>query len=193
MSSDWLTLDSEVLAGEAARGSRGAFHALLVRHQPTVERFVRWYATAEPDPEDALQEIFLEVYRSLGSFRARSAFSTWLYAIARNVCRRRLARAGRRAAEGPLDEGALELPDGDGLEKALLGEEARRVVREAIEDLAEHHKLVLLLREWEGLSYEEISELLEIPVGTVRSRLHHAAAGLAKAVQKRLGGVQDVA
>jgi RNA polymerase sigma-70 factor (ECF subfamily) len=147
-------------------------------------QFVRWHASADEDVEDAVSEIFVQAYRSVASFRGESSFGTWLYSLARNVCRGRWRRqAQRRSREAPLpdDGNELEIPDARlDHEGALQREEARLLLRESVEQLPAIHREVLHLKEWEGLSYDEIARALDVPVGTVRSRLHNATALLTR-------------
>ena len=126
------------------------------------------------------QDVLMEVHRSLGGFEGRSRLLTWMLGVARNLCLRRR----RAAARNPLGHAAdvqtlLSLPDGAvDLETALTQRERAERVRAAIEGLGAEQRSVILLREIEGLSYEEIATVLEIPVGTVRSRLYNARAAL---------------
>jgi RNA polymerase sigma-70 factor, ECF subfamily len=176
----------EALASEVARGSAAAFEVLFERYRDRVFQFVLWQLDADRDvAEELTQEIFYQLYRSVASFRRRSRFRTWLYSLARNVCRqyqRKHRSAGRgRAAEG--GEAGLLLPDGrpDPLER-LTAAELQARVRRAVESLPPAQRAVLVLRDWDGLSYLEISRVLGIPLGTVRSRLHHARSALATAL-----------
>ena len=174
----------EALLAAFVAGRRESFDELVSRHRDRVFQFARWYAGADRDgAEDIAQEIWIEVFRSAAAFRGESSLRTWLYSVSRHVClgwRKRRAAAGARLV--PLDGGGdepLDFPDGElpALD-ALERRERARIVRAAVEALAPHHRVVLLLREWEGLSYEEISAALDLPLGTVRSRLHNALARL---------------
>jgi RNA polymerase sigma-70 factor (ECF subfamily) len=174
----------EVLLAAHVAGRAGAFDALAVRHRDRVYQFARWYAQADPaGAEDIAQEIWIEVFRSAASFRGEATFRTWLYSIGRHVClgwvkRRAAANARQLPIEGE-DETPGEIGDGEApvLER-LERRERDEIVRAAVESLPAHHRVVLLLREWEGLSYEEISRALDLPLGTVRSRIHNALARL---------------
>ncbi|MFI5349752.1 MAG: RNA polymerase sigma factor [Elusimicrobiota bacterium] len=163
---------------------REAFDDLLARHRDRVFQFARWYARGDLDgAEDIAQEIWIEVFRSAASFRGESSFRTWLYSLGRNVCLRWIKRRGAAAAKFmPLeneDEETLEFADGEPpVLETLEHLERDGIVRSAVERLPSHHRVALLLRHWEGLSYEEIASLLELPLGTVRSRLHNALARL---------------
>ncbi|MDE2039447.1 MAG: RNA polymerase sigma factor [Elusimicrobia bacterium] len=175
-------------AERARRGDQAAFARLMAAHQANVHQFVR-SLLGLPEAEDVAQEVFLQAYRSLSSFRGDCSFGTWLYAVARNVCRHRLRwrAAARRAGKTVGDEEALALPDGEpDLLAGLEAEETRGLVRQALEELSGEHRAVLVLSHWEGLRYEEISRVLDIPVGTVKSRVHNAMAALARNLARRL-------
>jgi len=174
----------EALLADFVAGRRDAFDALVARHRDRVFQFARWHAGADRDAaEDIAAEVWIEVFRSAASFRGDSSLRTWLYSVARNVClqwrKRRGAAAGRLVPLDGEDDEPIDVPDGEPpILDALETLERERVVRAAVERLAPHHRVVLLLREWEGLSYEEIARALDLPLGTVRSRLHNALARL---------------
>jgi RNA polymerase sigma-70 factor (ECF subfamily) len=179
----------EELVDRFVRGESAAFSELLERYRDKVYQFACWNLVSGPEgrteAEDATQEVFLQLFRSARSFRHRSKFRTWLYSLARNVCRQHAAKLRRRPfapwREEAEDDPALDIPDGEPGPLAQIEEEERqRVLRAAVQGLPAHHRNVLLLRDWEDLSYEEIAEVLQVPVGTVRSRLFHARAALAR-------------
>ena len=166
-------------------GDQSAFDEIVVRHRDSVFRFVRArLGVLQNEAEDVTQDVLVLVYRRLDHFEERSRLRTWILGVAANVCRERR----RAAASRPLGldrQGASEslraLPDGGpGLVAALEKRNLQDAVRSAIEALAPPHRQVILLREIEGLSYDEMAVLLEVPVGTVRSRLHNARAALAE-------------
>jgi len=148
---------------------------------------------------DVVQEAFVKVHRSLESFKADATFYTWLYRITVNVCidviRRRGAmrsdsvefdeRIGHDLAEANL--GAVSSQLGSNPEKSVLQHELGQKIQEALEQIPEKHRAILLLRELDGLSYEELSQVLEIPKGTVMSRLFHARAKVQKLLSESLG------
>jgi RNA polymerase sigma-70 factor (ECF subfamily) len=180
------------LARRAGQGQREAFRSLVELYKDRMAQFVRWHASSDGDVDDAVSEIFLQAYRSIASYRGEAAFGTWLYALARNVCRHRMRhqryRQSRETAMPENDDAALEIPDArldhEGL---LLTDESHRLVRAAVEGLPSLQRTVLHLREWEGLSYDEIAGVLDIPVGTVRSRLHNATALLMERLDPHFG------
>jgi RNA polymerase sigma-70 factor (ECF subfamily) len=140
------------------------------------------------EAEDVSQEAFVQAFVKLDSFGGRSAFYTWLYRIAFNVS---VSRRRRRRAEVSIDlhreRTGDEPPDsGDGPSEQLLREEQVRQVRGAIDALSEEHRAILVLREMEGCCYDTIAEILELPVGTVRSRLHRARLQLREQLREML-------
>ncbi len=177
--------DKEAVARFLA-GDETAFAVLVDAHKDNVHQFVRSILGAG-EAEDQAQEVFMQVFRSLRSFRGDASFSTWLYCLARNVCRHRLRALGA-AKRGSTEEiDSLELPDGEPTSFARLeAEETRALVRAAVDELPPGHRAVIVLSHWEGLRYEDISKVLEIPEGTVKSRVHNAVAALTKALLPRL-------
>lgn len=168
-------LISRFLAGET-----GAFAGLVDLYKNRIHQFIVCIMGPDRESEDIAQEVFIQLYKSLGNFRRESAFSTWAYSLTRNVCRRRLRDRGREAGLFAGEEEDRELPDrAPSIETAFEREEDGRRVRAAIDGLSPLHRSVLFLSCWERLSYEEIAAALDIPVGTVRSRLHNAMAALA--------------
>ena len=174
----------ENLAGRFLAGDHGAFDELVRRHRDGIYRFVRWHlGAAGSEAEDVTQDVLIEVYRSLPRYEGRSRLKTWILGLAYNLCRQ--TRRGSRSAQRVLvagaatDEALRTLADGTSdLDALLARREVQVEVRSAIERLGPEHRDVVLLREIEGLSYGEIAGVLQIPVGTVRSRLHNARVEL---------------
>jgi RNA polymerase sigma-70 factor (ECF subfamily) len=166
------------------QGDAAAFDELVLRHRDAVYRFVRSHlGLLRDEAEDVTQDVFIEVHRGLSRFEGRSRLRTWILGVAANLCRQRrrvgLPRAGREI--GGQAEAWCELPAcSPGLELALERRQLQDAVRTAIESLGPDHRLVVLLRDIEGLSYAEIAGVLQVPLGTVRSRLHNARAMLAE-------------
>lgn len=157
---------------ERARcGEREAIAVLLNRHRERIVSLAFSILRDRESAEDAAQEVFVRAFSQLPRFRGESAFSTWLYRVALNFCleRQRVQRHRDSLLEAALDEVA-GIGDG-GFARRV---ETRELVGEALSDLGEGLRVALLLREWQGLSYEEIADILQLPVGTVRSRLHEA-------------------
>lgn len=166
-------------------GDASAFDEVVARHRDGVYRFVRArLGLPSHEAEDVTQDVLVLVYRRLARFEGRSRLRTWILGVAANVCRER--RRSPSLREMSLDHGEgseplRTLPDGNaGLEAALARRELQEAVRSAIQSLAPHHREAILLREIEGLTYEEMAGLLDVPVGTVRSRLHNARTALAE-------------
>jgi RNA polymerase sigma-70 factor, ECF subfamily len=178
----------ERLIREYARGDERAFGHLLERYRNRVANLVRCrLGSRSLWVEDVAQDVFLQVHRGARSFEGRSAFKTWLFGVALNVCRDHIQRERRVAGTGAVeadDDRTLAFLPGESLDPLELLERAERdaLIRSAIERLTPTHRTVLQLRDWEEMTYDEIAQVLAVPVGTVRSRLHNARAALAKAL-----------
>lgn len=170
------------LVQRAQRGDMGAFNALVVKYQHKVLKLVLRYVRNAAEAEDVAQEAFIKAYRALPRFRGDSAFYTWLYRIAINTAKNALAARARSPLEFELDRADGEEPrelqarmkDTATPEALALTEEIRTTVNAAMEKLPEDLRTAIMLRELEGLSYEEIAEAMACPVGTVRSRIFRA-------------------
>lgn len=189
-------LSDEALIEAAAGGDGAAFEALMRRYQSQVFQFVRWQpGVNERSAEDITQEVFLQLYRVAGQFRGGARFRTWFFTLARNVCRNHQRTLRRRAPERwyALPEEALAgLPDrAPGPQARCERGEAQRMVGAALVRLPAWQREVLLLREWQDLSYSEIAEVLDVPIGTVRSRLHKARASLMELLAPAGGRGED--
>ena len=171
------------LVQRAQRGDREAFRTLVERYQAKVAALAMGMLRSREDALDVVQEAFTKAYQSIGRFKGQAGFYTWVYRIALNLCIDRQRRESRMPevsldAPGRADEGGLvperAVTDGDQpFERARAAQLGRRL-REAISELTPEHRAVILLREVEGLSYEEIGHALDCPKGTVMSRLHYA-------------------
>ena len=181
------------LVRRAQRNERGAFDLLVLKYQHKVIKLVARLLRDPTEAEDVAQEAFVKAYRALGSFRGDSAFYTWLYRIAVNTARNAIASRQRRPLdyEAELSEGeqlnlASRLRDDDTPEATALSEEIRVTVNQAIESLPEDLRTAIVLREVEGLSYEEIAAAMDCPVGTVRSRIFRAREAVDRALKPLL-------
>src|SRR5262249_55540066 len=165
------TRDSDLnLVRAAQRGDRNAFRALVERHQRGVFGVALGMLRNPEDARDACQEVFLRAHRRLAGYAGDAAFFTWLYRIAVNTCIDELRR--RRADLRELDD-SLPTSDPDPADEVIT-RELRQEIGAALEQLSAPHRTVLILREVEGLSYDEIASVVGCPKGTVMSRLFHA-------------------
>ncbi len=173
-------MDDAQLVARFQRGDEDAFDQLVERHRRRIYSLVcRLASPGEAD--DLAQEVFIAAYRALPSFRRDSAFSTWLYRIAVHVCSHHLRK--RRLDTAELDEQQQDGNRGHDPERSAISTELQRHVRAAIEQLPYKLRLVVVLRDLQGLSYEEIAQVVGCPIGTVRSRLHYATQRLASALR----------
>jgi RNA polymerase sigma-70 factor, ECF subfamily len=175
-------------------GDKAAFDLLVRKYQHRVLKLVSRFVPDAAEAEDVAQEAFIKAYRALASFRGDGAFYTWLYRIAINTAKNALVSNRRRPVDFDLDlqdpeqyDRHARLKDGDTPEGVLLTEEIRNVVERAMEQLPEDLRTAIVLRELEGLSYEEIAEAMDCPVGTVRSRIFRAR----EAIDKKLKPLLD--
>ena len=183
------------LVRRVQRGERGAYDLLVLKYQHKVVKLVMRYLRDPADAEDVAQEAFIKAYRALPQFRGDSAFYTWLYRIAINTAKNALAARDRNPVTYDLDlQGNDEsadmvgrLKDPETPEGLALTEEIRTTVNAAIGELPEDLRTAIVLRELEGMSYEEIATAMECPVGTVRSRIFRAR----EAIDRRLREVFD--
>jgi RNA polymerase sigma-70 factor (ECF subfamily) len=169
------------------QGDRSAFDLLVVKYQHKILKLIMRYVRDPSDALDVAQEAFLKAYRAAPSFRGDSAFYTWLYRIAINTAKNHLVAMRRRPVNFDLDlqeseqyEAFAKLRDLDTPEGLALAEEIRQAVNRAIRELPEELRAAILFREIEGMSYEEIAQTMECPVGTVRSRIFRAREAIDK-------------
>jgi RNA polymerase sigma-70 factor (ECF subfamily) len=178
------------LVRRVQRGDKGAFDALVLKYQHKVVKLVMRYVRNPAEAEDIAQEAFIKAYRALPQFRGDSAFYTWLYRIAINTAKNAIVSRDRSPVEYDLDLQNPEesydmhgrLKDAETPEGLVLTEEIRSIVNGAIAALPEDLRTAIVLRELEGLSYEEIAATMDCPVGTVRSRIFRAR----EAIDRRL-------
>jgi RNA polymerase sigma-70 factor, ECF subfamily len=178
------------LVRRVQRGDKGAFDALVLKYQHKVVKLVMRYVRNPAEAEDVAQEAFIKAYRALAQFRGDSAFYTWLYRIAINTAKNAVVSRDRSPVEFDLDsqnpdesyDMQSRLKDSETPEGLVLTDEIRGTVNAAIEALPEDLRTAIILRELEGLSYEEIASTMGCPVGTVRSRIFRAR----EAIDRRL-------
>ena len=193
------TVDADALLVERAqRGDQRAFEMLVVKYQRRIERLIGRMVRDDGLVEDVAQETFIRAYRALPQFRGDSAFYTWLYRIAVNTAKKLLVERKRDPviSESTLvshDDGdetsraENELSDGETPEAVLASKEIAATVNAAIDALSEDLRQAIVLREIEGLSYEEIADVMNCPIGTVRSRIFRAREAIANRLRPLLG------
>ncbi len=171
----------QALVERVQQGDKRAFDILVLKYQNKIIQLAYRYVHDREEAMDVAQEAFIKAYRSLGSFRGESAFFTWIYRIAINTAKNHLVASGRRPPNSDLDaqeaeqfEGASGLREYDTPEHVLLRDELQETIASAINELPDDLRTAITLRELEGLSYEEIAQAMECPIGTVRSRIFRA-------------------
>jgi RNA polymerase sigma-70 factor, ECF subfamily len=184
-----VSADDPRLIAESLKGETAAFGTLVRRYQDRLYNTVYRLVDNAEDAQDVVQEAFLHAYQALDSFKGDSLFFTWLYRIAVNTAishkrKRRIVlslNAGRNGESGlePLDDSEATQP-GHALEQV----EQERRIQKALNQLSPEHRSVLVLKDMEGQKYEEMAEILQVPIGTIRSRLHRARTELREVLQR---------
>jgi RNA polymerase sigma-70 factor (ECF subfamily) len=171
----------QTLVEQVQRGDKQAFDVLVLKYQNKIIHLVNRYVHDSDEARDVAQEAFIKAYRAIGRFRGDSAFYTWLYRIAINTAKNYLVAGGRRPPRNDIDaqdaeqyEGATGLREYATPERLLQRDEIQAAIVEAIDDLPDDLRTAITLRELEGLSYEEIAQTMDCPIGTVRSRIFRA-------------------
>ena len=187
------------LVARAQRGDKQAFELLVEKYQRKLARLLSRFIRDPAEVEDVTQEAFIKAYRALPAFRGDSAFYTWLYRIGINTAKNYLMAMGRRAptsteveadeAEG-FEEGE-QLRDINTPESVLLSKEIAQTVNSTIESLPEELRRAIQMREIEGLSYEDIAQAMNCPIGTVRSRIFRAREAIAEQLRPLLDTRKD--
>jgi RNA polymerase sigma-70 factor (ECF subfamily) len=164
------------------------FERTLLPHMRAAYNLARWLTRSDHDAEDVVQEAYLRAFRFFGGFRGGDA-KAWLLTIVRNTSHSTWRRLGEASTTVPLDEDTPEVEDGTlGPEDLLLQKASGEEVREALDALPVEFREVVVLRELEGLSYKEMAQVTQLPIGTVMSRLARARARLRRGLQERLRG-----
>ncbi len=182
------------LVVRAQRGDSRAFDLLVLKYQGRIATLVARFVNDATEVEDVTQEAFIKAFRALPKFRGESAFYTWLYRIASNAAKNYLVARGRRPATTTDVQDAEYFEEGDALreietpENAYFGSELAKTVQGALEGLPDELRAALSLREFDGLSYEEIADVMACPVGTVRSRIFRAREVVDSRVRAQLSG-----
>ena len=195
---DTALTDGELVA-RFQRGDRSAFDALLHRYQDRVYTLCHRWIGEPATAEETAQDVFLAVFRGLGGFRGDARLSTWIFQVTLNHCRNRRQYRARRGwgrteslgprvqGEGPERQFTAEGAEAD---QATATREAQLLVGEALNALEPEQRQILLLRDVEDLSYEEIATILGVPRGTVKSRIHRARSELAEQLGRKIGATE---
>lgn len=183
------------LVARAKKGDKRAFDFLVLKYQHKIFSLISRYIKDSDEIQDVAQEAFVKAYRALPRFRGDSAFYTWLYRIAVNTAKNHLVSRSRRPPGVDVDvsdaeffEGPSALKDIETPENRLFGDELKQVVQTSIQNLPEDLRAALTLREFDGLSYEDIAEVMDCPVGTVRSRIFRAREAVEARVKAQMSG-----
>ena len=179
------------LVDRVLEGDKQAFNLLVVRYQQRVIALIARFVNDPQEVEDVSQEAFIKAYRALSLFRGESTFYTWLYRIAVNTAKNHLVAKSRRppAVDMDVDESqnndlAMSLRELESPEESLVTEDLKQAIEKAIDELPEELKTAFTLREFSGLSYEDITEIMDCPVGTVRSRIFRAREAIDKRIRE---------
>jgi len=171
----------KMLVDRVKKGDKKAFDLLVLKYQQKVANIISRYIHDHSEVFDVSQETFIKAYRALPKFRGDSAFYTWLYRIATNTAKNHLAAKGRRPPTDDVEamtaeqmDSGVRLKDFATPENLAMEEEIANTIRQAVEDLPEDLRTAITLREMDGLSYEEIAQAMDCPIGTVRSRIFRA-------------------
>ncbi|HUF79668.1 MAG TPA: RNA polymerase sigma factor RpoE [Burkholderiales bacterium] len=187
------------LVERAQRGEKHAFELLVSKYQRKLARLLSRFIRDATEVEDVTQEAFIKAYRALPTFRGDSAFYTWLYRIGINTAKNYLVAMGRRApTTTDIDsEEAEGFEDGDQLrdlntpENEMMSRQVAETVNQTLSELPEELRTAITLREIEGLSYEDIANIMNCPIGTVRSRIFRAREAIAAKLRPLLGTQKD--
>ena len=186
-------IDQE-LVSRVQRGEKAAFDQLVLKYQHKIIQLVNRYVKDPSEAQDVAQETFIKAYRALARFRGDSAFYTWLYRIAINTAKKYLVSRSRRSSDYEVDvqeaeqiDSSLKLKNLDTPEQLLSNDEIVKTIQAAIDELPEEMRIAIMLREFDGMSYEDIAMTMDCPVGTVRSRIFRAR----EAIDKKLKPLID--
>lgn len=181
------------LVDKVLQGNKNAFNMLVIKYQHRVSALIARFVHDQHEVEDVCQETFIKAYKALRLFRGDSAFYTWLYRIAVNTAKNHLVSRSRRPPASDLEASEVEqsevgspLRDLETPEASLLTEKLKALIDLAIEELPEDLRTAFTLREFSGLSYEDITQVMDCPVGTVRSRIFRAREAIDKRIRELL-------
>ena len=184
----------QLLVERVKAGDKHAFDLLVLKYQHRIIKLIMRYVRDPAEAMDVSQEAFLKAYRAMPKFRGDSAFYTWMYRIAINTAKNYIVAANRRPLEHAAEISEPEefdwhanLQEADSPERLAMGNDLREAIQGKIASLPEELRLAITLRELDGLTYEEIAQVMECPVGTVRSRIFRAREALDKVIRPMLG------
>ena len=194
MDADQAPDSDKQLVERVQKGDKRAFDLLVLKYQYKVHAIVSRFVRDFDEVNDVVQEAFIKAYRAIGNFRGDSQFYTWLYRIAVNTAKNYLVARNRRPPASDVDvedaefySGSEMLKDVDSPENLFFRDELQKVVTEAIEALPEDLRTAVTLREFDGLSYEDIATVMNCPVGTVRSRIFRAREAIDLRIKTLMG------
>lgn len=181
------------LVARVQAGDKRAYDLLVLKYQHKIAGLVSRFISDADEVQDVTQEAFIKAYKALGKFRGDSQFYTWLYRIAINTSKNYLVSRNRRPPGVDIDvsdavhfEGQTALKDNASPERNMMSVQLQQVVNDSIKQLPEDLRSALTLREYDGLSYEEIADVMNCPVGTVRSRIFRAREAVDKEIKPLL-------
>lgn len=181
------------LVERVQKGDKAAFDLLVIKYQHRILGLVGSYVNDYQEVQDVAQEAFIKAYRAIDKFRGDSSFYTWLYRIAVNTAKNHLVSKGRKLPESDIDvhdadflDTASSLRVVDTPERNLYRDEIERVIHDAIRRLPDELRTAVMLREFDGLSYDEIAHVMDCPVGTVRSRIFRAREAIDREIEPLL-------
>ncbi|HET9034322.1 MAG TPA: RNA polymerase sigma factor RpoE [Dokdonella sp.] len=188
----------QALVERVQKGDKRAFDLLVRKYQHKIISVVTRYVSDWSEAQDVAQEAFIRAYRAIEAFRGDSAFYTWIYKIAINTAKNHLVSRGRRPPIGDIAiedavqlDGASQLRDRATPERELMRQEIERTVFDTVEELPEELRTAITLREVDGLSYDEIAEAMNCPIGTVRSRIFRAREAIDERLRPLLSADED--
>lgn len=188
----------QALVERVQKGDKRAFDLLVRKYQHKIISLVTRYVSDWSEAQDVAQEAFIRAYRAIGAFRGDSAFYTWIYKIAINTAKNHLVSRGRRPPIGDITiddavllDGASQLRERATPERELLRQEIEQTVFATVEELPEELRTAITLREVDGMSYEEIAEAMNCPIGTVRSRIFRAREAIDEKLRPLVSDNED--
>lgn len=186
-----LHLSDEILVQKSKEGDLDAFDQLVNRYENKIYSLTFRFMGNHADAGDLAQETFIRLYLALGGFRGDSSFSTWLYRIAANTCRDEIRKRKRRpniSMDELIESSPAHVPvadDQDAPEEVIQRMELQRQVQECLNELSQDHRLILVMREIQEFSYQEIAEVLKCSMGTVKSRISRARQALKEKIKEK--------